>query len=98
MKVFEKIKSISEKNGESAAAIAREYGLTQQAISNYFTGKNSMPIDFLAWYITKHPEIDLYDLFNIQQSVVSEPKSAYKTFRKKQTVIDRIVAVLEEEL
>ncbi|MCJ8153054.1 helix-turn-helix transcriptional regulator [Chryseobacterium sp. SSA4.19] len=99
MKIYQKIREYSKGKGETMRDVAEAYGVTPQSIQLYFSGKNAMPLSFLAWYIETHPEIDLYALFNKeQQSIVSEPKATYNKKSKKRDVIDRIVAILEEEL
>ncbi|MDR6158281.1 transcriptional regulator with XRE-family HTH domain [Chryseobacterium sp. SLBN-27] len=99
MKIYEKIREYSKSKGETMKEIADGYGVTPQSIQLYFSGKNAMPLNFLVWYIEKHPELDLYALFNKnQQSIVSEPKPVYNKKSKKQDVIDRIVEILEKEL
>jgi hypothetical protein len=58
-----------------------------------------MPLNFLAWYIETHPDLDLYALFDKkQQNIVAEPKPTYQKKVNKQDVIDKIVAILENEL
>lgn len=99
MKIYEKIREYSKSKGETMKEIADAYGVTPQSIQLYFSGKNAMPLNFLVWYVEKHPDLDLYALFNKnQQSIVSEPKSPYNKKSKKQDVIDRIVEILEKEL
>lgn len=99
MKIYEKIREYSKGKGETMKEIAEGYGVTPQSIQLYFSGKNAMPLNFLVWYIEKHPELDLYALFDKnQQSLVSEPKSVYHKKSKKQDVIDKIVEILEKNL
>ena len=99
MKIYEKIREYSKSKGETMKEIADAYGVTPQSIQLYFSGKNAMPLNFLVWYIEKHPDLDLYALFNKNlQSIVSEPKPSYSKKSKKQDVIDRIVEILEREL
>ncbi|WPO83771.1 helix-turn-helix transcriptional regulator [Chryseobacterium sp. JJR-5R] len=99
MKIYEKIREYSKGKGETMKHIADAYGVTPQSIQLYFSGKNAMPLNFLSWYLETHPDIDLYALFSKeQQHIVSEPKAEYQNKSKKSDVIDRIVAILEEEL
>ncbi len=99
MKIYQKIREYSKGKGETMKEIADAYGVTPQSIQLYFAGKNAIPLNFLAWYIEKHPDIDLYALFsNEQQSIVSEPEAEYQTKSKKQDVIDKIVSILNKEL
>ncbi len=99
MKIHQKIREYSKGKGETMTDIAEAYGVTPQSIQLYFSGKNAMPLKFLDWYIEKHPDIDLYALFNKeQQNIVSEPNAEYQTRSRKRDVIDRIVAILEKEL
>lgn len=99
MKIHEKIKRYSEDKKESRTDIAKEYGVTQQAISNYFYGKNAMPVDFLVWYVSKHPDIDLYALFSTsQQNIVKEESANYARKPRKQDIINKIVRILEDEI
>jgi transcriptional regulator with XRE-family HTH domain len=99
MKIYQKIREYSKGKGETMKDVAEAYGVTPQSIQLYFSGKNAMPLSFLTWYIETHPEIDLYALFNKeQQSIVSEPKAEYRKKSKKRDVIDKIIAILEEEL
>lgn len=99
MKIYEKIKRHIESNKKSASSVGRDYGVSQQVISNYLNGNNAMPIDFLVWYVENNPEIDLYALFNkSQQNIVKDSKSEYITKAKKSQIIDKIVSILEEEI
>lgn len=99
MKIYEKIREYSKGKGETMKEIAEKYGVTPQAIQMYFSGKNAMPLNFLVWYIEKHPEIDLYALFSKEHNqIVSEPRAEYHKKYRKQHVIDRIISILEEEL
>lgn len=60
MKIHEKIREYSKSKGETLREIAEEYGMTPQAIQLYFSGKNAIPLNFLVWYLEKHPDLDLY--------------------------------------
>ena len=99
MKIHEKIKEYSKSKGETIKTLAEDFGVTHQAVQQYFSGKNAMPLSFLCFYVERHPEIDLNALFDKKQrDIVSEPKAEYKVVRKKRDIIDRIVAILDEEL
>lgn len=99
MKIYQKIREYSKEKGETMKEIAAAYGVTPQSIQLYFSGKNAMPLNFLAWYIETHPDLDLYALFDKnQQNIVAEPRAVYQKKVKKQDVIDKIVAILENEL
>ncbi|MCF2218193.1 MULTISPECIES: helix-turn-helix domain-containing protein [Chryseobacterium] len=99
MKIHEKIREYSKSKGETLREIAEEYGMTPQAIQLYFSGKNAIPLNFLVWYLEKHPDLDLYALFDKnRESIVSEPKTPYHKKTKKQEVIDQIVAILQKEM
>lgn len=99
MEIHEKIQYFVKKNKETSYSLAREYNASQQTVSNYLNGTNAMPIKFLSWYIKKHPEIDLYELFSIQQeNIVNDPQATYMKKPKKQILIDRITAIINEEL
>ncbi len=99
MKIYQKLREYSKGRGETMKEIADAYGVTPQAIQLYFSGKNAIPLSFLAWYIENHPDIDLYALFSKeQQTIVAEPNAEYQTKSKKRDVIDRIVSILEKEL
>lgn len=98
-KIYQKIREYSKEKGETMKEIATAYGVTPQSIQLYFSGKNAMPLNFLAWYIETHPDLDLYALFDKkQQNIVAEPKPTYQKKVNKQDVIDKIVAILEKEL
>ncbi len=76
MKIHQKIREYSKGKGETMKDVAEAYGVTPQSIQLYFSGKNAMPLNFLAWYIETHPDIDLYALFNKEQeNIVSEPNT-----------------------
>lgn len=99
MKIHQKIREYSKEKGETMKEIAAAYGVTPQSIQLYFSGKNAMPLAFLAWYIENHPDLDLYALFDKkQQNIVAETRPVYEKKVKKQEVIDKIVAILKEEL
>jgi len=99
MKIYEKIREYSKKRGETMKQVATGYGVTPQAIQLYFSGKNAMPLSFLVWYIETHPDIDLYALFSKDHDqIVSEPRADYHKKYRKQSVIDRVVKILEDEL
>ncbi|OVE55970.1 helix-turn-helix domain-containing protein [Chryseobacterium mucoviscidosis] len=99
MKIHEKLREYSKSKGETLRELADEYGMTPQAIQLYFAGKNAIPLNFLVWYLEKHPDLDLYALFDKnRESIVSEPKAPYNKKTKKQELIDRIVEILQKEM
>lgn len=100
MKIHEKINLYSKKMGETAKGLGEEYGMSQQSVSAYLLGDRSMPLEFLTWYLQKHPEIDLYALFNSnERNIVAEERATYEKLKKnKEDIIKKVVALLDAEL
>lgn len=100
MKIHEKIHIYSKKIGETAKGLGEEFGMSQQSVSAYLLGDRSMPLEFLTWYLQKHPEIDLYALFSSNDNgIVAEERATYeKPKKKKDDIIKKVVAILEAEL
>lgn len=109
MKIFEKLKIHADRKGYSATQLANNSGKSQQSVSNYFSGKNQIPLDWLVWYLGENPEIDVVELFNQESEnlhFIKEDRKAYPSKNgvaksnkdKKQILLDKISKILDEEL
>lgn len=101
MKIFEKIKVFIQLSDLTQKELGEMSGKSQQTITNYLTGQNQIPLDWLVWFLNEFPEIDIKELFNEKSDSykVSEPRSKYGNKRiNKESIINRISQILDEEL
>ena len=101
MEIFEKLRKHAENKGLSFSKIGEESGKSQQTISNYMSGKNQIPLDWLCWYLEKNPEISVASLFNTNSEridFVGEQAPIYQKKFDKVRLLERIGKILDEEL
>lgn len=100
MTINDKILQFLAENKISFTEIAKERGVTTQAISQLLKKKNAQ-LDFVLWLVERNPEIDLNLLLKPGKviSIVAETKPVYgNSVDRKAEIMKELTAVIDKFL